>query len=228
MTPKSNESNYDFKIQDIKCNLSEFIKKYEGDESNLFEFLKKISEKGKELCKINEIQESLLFKNNKNKKEKPKSKKIEKEESDKLFVKKCSMKTARDVVDRIQWDEQIDRNLIVVGYIDRFTGLREVNFNVFDWGDIVLADLGALAIPEHRINYFKYKNHKIWDKHLRLDNVFGSTGSKKTMTDVISELKNVDMEAQNGTFEMNNQINQNYEQETIHKVNFKQQHNIVI
>ena len=105
--------------------------------------------------------------------------------------KLVSMKTAGDVVKRIQWDELINKNEILVGYLDRFLGIKETKFNSFDWGDIVLADFGALAIPEHRINYFKYKNEVIWDKNTRLDNVFGSTGSNLTIYDVIKKLENV-------------------------------------
>lgn len=106
------------------------------------------------------------------------------------FAKKCSMKTANDVVNRIQWDEEINKDFIVVGYLDRFLGLKECDFNTFDWGDIVLAELGALAIPEHRITYFKYINEVVWDKTSRLDNVFGSTGSNITIRDVIKRLEN--------------------------------------
>ena len=91
--------------------------------------------------------------------------------------KKCSMKTASDVVKRIQWDERIEKARVLVGYLD--------HFDDFDWGDIVLADIGALAIPEHRICYFKYDGELVWDKQTRLDNVFGSTGSRLTIHDVI-------------------------------------------
>jgi len=106
------------------------------------------------------------------------------------------MKTAADAVNRIQWDSQINKEHIIVGYLDRFVGIKECLFNTFDWGDIVLADLGALAIPEHRICYFKYKNEVVWDKSQRLDNIFGSTGSKITIYDEIIRLENVDYVAE--------------------------------
>jgi 2'-5' RNA ligase/uncharacterized protein (UPF0248 family) len=104
--------------------------------------------------------------------------------------KKCSMKTAEDVINRIFWDKEINRDFITVGYLDRFLGIKEVLFNLFDWGDIVEADINALAIPRHRIHYFKYKNELLWDKKSRLDNVFGSTGSKITIHDIIKKLEN--------------------------------------
>jgi 2'-5' RNA ligase/uncharacterized protein (UPF0248 family) len=113
------------------------------------------------------------------------------EENEKSPAKLCSMKTAGDVVHRIQWDTEINQEYVIVGYLDRFLGLKECLFSTFDWGDIVLADLGALAIPEHRINHFKYKGETVWDKNTRLDNVFGSTGSNITMYDVIERLDNV-------------------------------------
>jgi 2'-5' RNA ligase/uncharacterized protein (UPF0248 family) len=102
--------------------------------------------------------------------------------------KKAPMKTAGDVRRRIQWDENINKEHITVGYLDRFLGIKECKFGAFDWGDIVLADMGALAIPEHRINYFKYKNEIIWDKNTRIDNVYGSTGSNITIYEVIERL----------------------------------------
>jgi hypothetical protein len=36
-------------------------------------------------------------------------------------------------------------------------------------------DTVDLAIPQHRIVYFKYKDTKVWDKSQRLDLIFNST-----------------------------------------------------
>uniref|UniRef100_UPI0009B31948 leukocyte receptor cluster member 9 n=1 Tax=Monopterus albus TaxID=43700 RepID=UPI0009B31948 len=33
-----------------------------------------------------------------------------------------------------------------------------------------------LALPKHRIQYFTYRGHRVWDRHSRTDRVFGSTG----------------------------------------------------
>lgn len=133
---------------------------------------------------------SVLKTTSSNKKSSGNNKNGKKSDSDEESNKKCSMKTAGDVVKRIQWDSEINEEYIVVGYLDRFVGIKECTFNTFDWGDIVLADLGALAIPEHRIHYFKYKNVLIWDKNTRLDNVFGSTGSQTNIYDIIKKLEN--------------------------------------
>eukprot|EP00042_Codosiga_hollandica_P013152 m.29924 g.29924 ORF g.29924 m.29924 type:complete len:209 (-) comp40794_c0_seq2:27-653(-) len=91
--------------------------------------------------------------------------------------KKAPMRTASDVIGRIRWDESIDRTRVIVGYIDRFVGIIEKTFNEFNWTDDLAAlSHRAVAIPTHRIVYFKYVDTPIWDKRTRLDCVFGSTG----------------------------------------------------
>ena len=86
------------------------------------------------------------------------------------------MKTALDVIHRIQWDENLSREFFKVGYIDRFKGVVEEPFSKFsNWGDLASAEYEALAIPQHRIQYFKYKDTRVWDKVDRVDWVFGST-----------------------------------------------------
>ena len=56
-------------------------------------------------------------------------------------------------------------------------------------------DYTVLAIPKHRIQYFKYKAVKVWDKASRLDNMFGSTGSGITITDVIEKYEELAVKA---------------------------------
>ena len=64
----------------------------------------------------------------------------------------------------------------------------EENFSLFDWGDLASAEKSALAIPKHRIEYFKIDERIVWRKADRIDDVFGSTGSGKTIVDVLNEL----------------------------------------
>ena len=116
-------------------------------------------------------------------KQSKKKKKVDKEDK----PKKPPMKTAMDVVKRIQWDRNLPRDQFIVGYIDRMEGLKEKYFDAFSWEDIASVDYTVLAIPKHRIQYFKYKLEIVWDKRSRLDNVFGSTGSKITIYDVIAK-----------------------------------------
>ncbi|XP_038065221.1 uncharacterized protein LOC119735556 [Patiria miniata] len=101
-------------------------------------------------------------------------------------VKKSRMKTASEVISRIQWDKQVRKEDFIVGYLDRFRGVIEKPFTTFSWVDIATVDdYDSLAIPRHRIQYFKYKDRVVWDKNERLDDVFGSTGSKKTILDTV-------------------------------------------
>jgi 2'-5' RNA ligase len=83
------------------------------------------------------------------------------------------------------------QELFRIGYLDRFTGLVEDEFSKFsNWGNLAEAEYEALAIPQHRIEYFKYRGFKVWDKKSRLDLVFGSAGDNggKSIEDIMNEL----------------------------------------
>lgn len=92
--------------------------------------------------------------------------------------KKARMRTADDVISRIRWDSAVDSSEFVVGYVDRFLGVLERPFDDFTWDtnpyDCDYAS--ELALPRHRIQYFVYRGHRVWDRHTRTDRVFGSTG----------------------------------------------------
>jgi hypothetical protein len=55
------------------------------------------------------------------------------DEYDNEHIKKSSMKTAEDVISRVEWDDRLDKRFFRVGYIDRFTGLQEKSFTDFDF-----------------------------------------------------------------------------------------------
>ncbi|CAH8454509.1 unnamed protein product [Schistosoma turkestanicum] len=99
--------------------------------------------------------------------------------------KKCSMRTAGDVVKRVLWDEKIPQKCITIGYLDRFKGILEKPFDEFSWEPLDSLDYFTFGVPEHRIQYFKYKDIVVWDKRFRLDRVFGSSRSTKTIRDII-------------------------------------------
>ncbi|CAG0884608.1 unnamed protein product [Darwinula stevensoni] len=103
--------------------------------------------------------------------------------------KKGSMKTAGDVISRIRWDENFPEEFFVVGYADRFLGVVEKPFGAFNWhDDLAAVDNDTLAIPQHRIRYFKYRTRKVWDKEQRLDLVFNSSGGEgANILDVMKE-----------------------------------------
>lgn len=113
------------------------------------------------------------------------------------------LRPAQDVIGRLQWDtevmtaERLQRT--TVGYLDRFEGMQEEAFTAFNWQtDIADADFRrerprsthgpwhadsdahddtqaqtGLAIPRHRIWYFKYRGQLLWDRRSRVDHVFG-------------------------------------------------------
>ncbi|XP_005093489.1 leukocyte receptor cluster member 9 [Aplysia californica] len=141
-------------------------------------------------------------------KRKPKSE-DEKDENEKL----PPMKTADDVVKRIIWDENLDKDDFVVGYIDRFRGLMEKYFSAFSWEDLSAVDYDVLAVPKHRIQYFSYKGVKVWDKPRRVDNVFGSASGTKTIDVVIRELEQEQSTGQQAVGVESNLKNQREEDE---------------
>ncbi|KAK8737249.1 hypothetical protein OTU49_004405 [Cherax quadricarinatus] len=106
---------------------------------------------------------------------------------EKTEEKKPSMKTAGDVRKRIQWDPELRKEYFTVGYLDRFSGVVEKPFTSFSWEHLSMVDLEQLAVPQHRIQYYKYKGTKVWDKNERLDCVFGSAGSDITIQQIIRE-----------------------------------------
>jgi len=115
-------------------------------------------------------------------------KKVIRPKSKEKEVKK-SMKTALDVINRIEWDVNLPPEYFRVGYLDRFKGIVEEPFSKFsNWNDLPNADLEALAIPQHRIRYFKYKDTKVWDKTERLDLVFNSVKEGMNIVDLMNEV----------------------------------------
>nr|XP_056720236.1 leukocyte receptor cluster member 9 [Euleptes europaea] len=101
--------------------------------------------------------------------------------------KKPPMKTAEDVISRLLWDTQVPAERFTIGYLDRFLGTLEEPFAAFSWEDLASARPGVLAIPKHRIQYFKYGERVVWDKASRRDDVFGSTGGGRTILEVMKE-----------------------------------------
>jgi len=121
---------------------------------------------------------------------KPKVEKNQKQtESDQeTAAPKKKMRTADDVIKRIQWQQELNSEDFTVGYLDRFLGVQEKEFGAFSWDDIATVDdYAVLAVPKHRIQYFKYCGKVIWHKTMRLDNVFGSTGSGVTLSSFVTD-----------------------------------------
>eukprot|EP00094_Tigriopus_californicus_P013733 TCALIF_13289-PA protein Name:"Similar to Leng9 Leukocyte receptor cluster member 9 (Mus musculus)" AED:0.00 eAED:0.00 QI:80/1/1/1/0.5/0.33/3/63/366 len=99
------------------------------------------------------------------------------------------MKTAIEVIRRIQWDAMMPGEHFTIGYLDRFVGIVEEPFSRFsNWCDLPNAEQDALAIPQHRIQYFKYRDTKVWDRKSRVDHVFGSTGNTMGIMEFMDQI----------------------------------------
>ena len=86
---------------------------------------------------------------------------------------KKKLRTVMDVVHRIQWDEKYDPKDFIVGFLDRFDGLVEEEFQYFDWSDVTTVDdWESFCIPKHRVYYFKQRGEIVWDRRTRTDKMF--------------------------------------------------------
>lgn len=105
----------------------------------------------------------------------PPSRGAESEAGNEAGAKKPPLRTAAAVIQRIRWDPRLNPADFAVGYADRFLGVREEPFTAFCW-DEPLAALGpgVLAVPEHRVRYFRFRGRVVWDRASRTDLVFGS------------------------------------------------------
>ena len=75
---------------------------------------------------------------------------------------------------------------------------QEEGFDRFShWGDLSSVAIGTdeniLAIPQHRIHYFKYRDEKIWDRDSRVDQVFGSTQASSDSCPLDRILEEIDL-----------------------------------
>lgn len=100
------------------------------------------------------------------------------------------MRTALDVIHRVQHDLLFDASQVVIGFTDRLAqgGVRESPLSAMNFDEDIAAldDRVDLALPQHRILYISYHEFgSIWCKKDRIDRIFGSTGNET----VIAELQ---------------------------------------
>ncbi|XP_007123359.2 leukocyte receptor cluster member 9 [Physeter macrocephalus] len=104
-------------------------------------------------------------------------------------AKKPPLRTAAAVIQRIRWDPRLDPADFSVGYVDRFLGVREEPFLSFCWDEPLPAlGPGVLAVPQHRLRYFRFRGRLVWDRASRTDLVFGSglaAGRGSTILDAL-------------------------------------------
>lgn len=81
------------------------------------------------------------------------------------------LRPAGDILNRLRWDSGLDSSDYLVGYEDRFKGIREMATD--RWKS---EQTDEEFIPQHRIVYFKRKSDGtvVWDRMTRKDEIFGS------------------------------------------------------
>ncbi len=89
---------------------------------------------------------------------------------------------------RLQWDAELDISQYVIGYLERFDGIKETAAN--NWISEVTDEEW---IPQHRIRYFKRVNEDeaageiVWDREKRIDKIFGTGIGSAEEFDIQSE-----------------------------------------
>jgi len=81
------------------------------------------------------------------------------------------LRTSADVFNRLMWDPQLDQDDYVIGYEDRFAGVKEMPMR--SWKKEVEDEA---FIPLHRVVHFRRKSdgNVVWDRRTKIDHVFGS------------------------------------------------------
>ncbi|PWW80132.1 hypothetical protein C7212DRAFT_273731 [Tuber magnatum] len=81
------------------------------------------------------------------------------------------LRPALDVINRIRWDPSLDSNDFLIGYEDRFKGIREM-----DVGKWKMEQTDLEFIPLHRVAYFKRRSDGVvvWDRGTKNDLLFGN------------------------------------------------------
>jgi len=74
--------------------------------------------------------------------------------------------TVEEIYKRIKNDPNLDAGSFVVGYVDRFVGIKEIAFSEFRTKEGIDS---AKFIPFHRVAYFKQNGIIVWDKEKRME-----------------------------------------------------------
>lgn len=82
------------------------------------------------------------------------------------------LRPAQDIISRIKWDPQLQVTDFLIGYEDRFVGVKETDLD--NWKS---EQTDEEFIPMHRIVWVRRKGRneeKVWDRRNKLDLIFGS------------------------------------------------------
>uniref|UniRef100_A0A6B2L8Y7 RWD domain-containing protein n=1 Tax=Arcella intermedia TaxID=1963864 RepID=A0A6B2L8Y7_9EUKA len=75
---------------------------------------------------------------------------------------KGKLRTSEEIFNQIKWDPDYDPATCLMGYMDRFEGMQEIEMDEFKNADI----------PFHRVWYFKLNGKVVWDRKTREDLLF--------------------------------------------------------
>ncbi|KAJ5241543.1 uncharacterized protein N7469_003134 [Penicillium citrinum] len=83
------------------------------------------------------------------------------------------LRPAGDIINRITWDSNFERNDYIIGFVDRFEGQLEVTLD--SWKR---ESTDEEFIPQHRVLYIRHTNGEVvWDRRRRIDKIFNSGNS---------------------------------------------------
>ena len=92
-------------------------------------------------------------------------------------AKQPGLRPIKECIQRIKYGGDLDGREFHIGYRDRFRSQPcEAPFDASN--DSVAGSARSLvdALPEHRIEYLKYRKRLVWHKQQRMDNMLGSRG----------------------------------------------------
>ena len=81
------------------------------------------------------------------------------------------LRPATDILNRLRWDPNMDSSDYIIGYDDRFLGVRETGLDKWK-----TEQTDEEFIPQHRILYFRRKSDGVvvWERETRKDVIYGS------------------------------------------------------
>jgi uncharacterized protein (UPF0248 family) len=85
---------------------------------------------------------------------------------------KKRLNPAHKIYDRVLHDPTVEHSLFSIGYLDRFSGVKEVPFDNYVTLETEL--FYNTSVPFHRVQYFKYRGNLVWDRKTRLNLIDGN------------------------------------------------------
>lgn len=96
------------------------------------------------------------------------------------YLKKAKLRPAHDIINRIKWDPEMKIHDYIVGYVDRFLGILQMNLE--KWVGHRRDETDEEWMPMHRVVWITRASdgEVVWHKEKRIDTIFGS-GDQDTL-----------------------------------------------